>query len=611
MTHAVRMVLSIGLVLTWLGGSALAMPPNDDFANAIALEGASGTVNGTNVRSSREAGEPFHDDAGGGSSVWWKFRPESDGGLSVNTFGSDFDTVLAVYTGSNVRFLRRVASNDDAGADLQSEVFTPVTAGTTYSIAVDGYDGETGNVTLNWSFTGEEICEPEPATGPAPPHEGHSSGLTVRLEWGLAGNNAQKIIYGEDDRMDVYEVDDADLLKAYDSTVVFISRENLQRLDDDTFRLVGPIYGEEQMLCRDEPYWSQPSPGWCSGFLVAPDIVATAGHCVNDSGECRDSVMVFGFRMLDKNTPQIDIPASQVYFCQGIVGRDLSDTGPDWALIKLDREVPDHEPLPIRREGQIRTGQDVVMIGHPAGLPSKITPGAQVRARSAPSYFVATLDAYAGNSGSAVFNADTMVVEGVLSRGEFPEFVERGACYVSRVCAMNACLGEEVTRSTVFAPLVPQSSGTDEYLVRFGNSERLFPQGLTMARSWTVENLEPGTEYHWQIETVNDCGRVLGPVWSFTTPGADRFQRGDARDSGDVNLSDAITILNYLFLSGASPSCLKAADADDSGGLNLTDGVYLLTFLFQGGAAPPPPYGECGGDATEDELSCDVSAFCP
>jgi hypothetical protein len=148
------------LVLTWLlPGTALAVAPgNDNFSSALPLGGNAGTTGGTNVDATAQNNEPDHaPDNTAGASVWWEFTPPANGFLMVDTVGSDFDTVMAVYTGGSLNNLTQQASNDDFTNDhLQSRVALPVTSGETYSIAVDGYFdilNETGNITLNWLFT--------------------------------------------------------------------------------------------------------------------------------------------------------------------------------------------------------------------------------------------------------------------------------------------------------------------------------------------------------------------------------------------------------------------------------------------------------------------------
>lgn len=90
------------------------------------------------------------------------------------------------------------------------------------------------------------------------------------------------------------------------------------------------------------------------------------------------------------------------------------------------------------------------------------------------------------------------------------------------------------------------------------------------------------------------------------------FRRGDSNEDGNVDLSDGVWTLTYLFLSGREPPCKDAADANDNGGLDLTDAVHTFNYLFAGGPAPPEPGVEaCGIDATpEDSLGCAAYHSC-
>src|SRR5207247_9217150 len=86
----------------------------------------------------------------GGHSIWYACTAPTAGSVTVDTIGSSFDTLLAAYTGSSVSALTTIASNDDASG-TQSRITFTAAAGTTYRIAVDGYGGASGSVTLNWS----------------------------------------------------------------------------------------------------------------------------------------------------------------------------------------------------------------------------------------------------------------------------------------------------------------------------------------------------------------------------------------------------------------------------------------------------------------------------
>ncbi len=130
---------------------------SDFFATATVLTGSFTSDTGTNVGATGEPGEPGPI-AGPGPirSVWWQWTASFSGPVEVNTSGSDFDTILAVYTGSAVNALTLVDSNDDY-YDAQSRILFNAAAGTTYRIAVDGYGGslfgDTGNIVLNVAVT--------------------------------------------------------------------------------------------------------------------------------------------------------------------------------------------------------------------------------------------------------------------------------------------------------------------------------------------------------------------------------------------------------------------------------------------------------------------------
>lgn len=127
---------------------------NDHFANAIPLESGGGTSVATSQTATKEFNEPAHASNGGGKSIWYRFTPQSSGILLLSTDGSDFDTLLALYTGSKVSALTPVASNDDVpGGSKQSEIIVAVAAGTVYHIAVDGYDAASGTVRLLHAFS--------------------------------------------------------------------------------------------------------------------------------------------------------------------------------------------------------------------------------------------------------------------------------------------------------------------------------------------------------------------------------------------------------------------------------------------------------------------------
>ncbi len=125
-------------------------PPNDDFANRIAIPPSSDPqmVSGSNFNATRETGEPDHCGYPFGASSWWSWTAPFNGPVKISTAGSGFDTLLAVYTGSNTSSLTLVVANDDADWDYTSTVGFDAVAGTQYQIAVDGWAASQGQIVL-------------------------------------------------------------------------------------------------------------------------------------------------------------------------------------------------------------------------------------------------------------------------------------------------------------------------------------------------------------------------------------------------------------------------------------------------------------------------------
>lgn len=285
-------------------------------------------------------------------------------------------------------------------------------------------------------------------------------GLSFTLSVLSTGTLAQvaqqdKVVYGVDNRVEVYEAPES-LKTVAASTAAMIPIGKLTLKVDEVDQSKRFYEASQELLkdngiCEDDRYANQPTPGMCSGFLVGPDLIVTAGHCARGWRTCEDNTWVFGFAV-DAKTGEAGkaIPAENVYRCKTIVNQKLNQfLGTDHALIQLDRIVTDRAPLKFRSEGKIDDTQGIVVIGHPMGLPTKIADGANVRTNTHSSYFVANLDTFGGNSGSAVFNADDLTVEGILVRGEDDyKYNSDKMCQEVFTCEDDKCRGEDVTRIT-------------------------------------------------------------------------------------------------------------------------------------------------------------------
>jgi len=134
-------------------------PVDDSFTNAIVCGPQMPfSVSVFNNCATKEPSEPNHVGNSGGHSVWFDWTALSNQTATVTTKASDFDTLLAVYTGPSVNSLTRIATNDDiaTGSILQSAVTFSALAGTTYHIAVDGWGGAVGTVVLNVNPPGND-----------------------------------------------------------------------------------------------------------------------------------------------------------------------------------------------------------------------------------------------------------------------------------------------------------------------------------------------------------------------------------------------------------------------------------------------------------------------
>lgn len=198
--------------------------------------------------------------------------------------------------------------------------------------------------------------------------------------------------------------------------------------------------GFRKYLCAEERFVEQPSLSYaCSGFLVAPDLLVTAGHCMVNTGETRDEsgmyCSVYGWLFDYQNdesghTRTDGIPADKYYTCSKILYAVNDEKPPfrDYALVKLDRPVVGRKPL-LMASAPVAVGDALSMLGFPLGMPLVSADHARVVFDNpARSSFLTTLDAFGGNSGSVVLNARGEAA-GILVGGNpiYDSYVDMGA----------------------------------------------------------------------------------------------------------------------------------------------------------------------------------------
>lgn len=265
----------------------------------------------------------------------------------------------------------------------------------------------------------------------------------------IAGRSQVNVIYGEDNRVDVVDSAESMFVELARSTAAMIPHTLLTAGDKAEFELGGRSL-KSRGMCETERFINQPTVATCSGFLVGEDLLVTAGHCIRHDYDCEMNSWVFDYKVENEFDSKVVVRKENAYQCKKIITRDLNEsTKHDYALIQLDRKVLDRRILKTRKSGRVTKGDKLVVIGHPTGLPTKIADGAMVRSLKN-TYFQTDLDTYSGNSGSAVFNATTGLVEGILVRGEPEDYIyDQGRqCQVSNVLPQHSGRGEDVAYIT-------------------------------------------------------------------------------------------------------------------------------------------------------------------
>lgn len=279
--------------------------------------------------------------------------------------------------------------------------------------------------------------------------------LTTQL---FAAPSNRKVIYGEDNRLDLFEVKNKLFKKLAHSTAGLVDLNFLS--DHGSHYALNQIISLEQGLdvCSSEKFSDQPLAPNCSGFLVGEDIMVTAGHCYSgmSANNCRTHAWVFDYAMESASDINTDnISKDNVYFCDEVIKVKFNQFE-DFAVIKLDRKVKNRTPLKVRKKGQVAQNTPLVVIGHPSMLPTKVSPGGTVLLNDDEFQFTTTLDTFQGNSGSAVFNAKTGMVEGILVSGKTDYIPSRPqdpmSCKIVNNCDMkgNNCDGKD--RGSVITP---------------------------------------------------------------------------------------------------------------------------------------------------------------
>ncbi len=231
------------------------------------------------------------------------------------------------------------------------------------------------------------------------------------------------ILYGEDDRVEPFEASVPALAVALDASPAIFHADDLDESDPErvlplAFRL-GDAYG----LCDDERFADELSASFCSATLIDDDLIATAGHCIEET-PCEELRFVFGWeREVPGETPHLT--AGDVFRCRTVIAGGVAPDR-DVALIQLDRPTG-RTPVTVR-EAPPALDESLYLVGYPSGLPLMISLVGRATVYAEPTLFFHSLDSLPGSSGGGVYDLEGRFVGVHYAAGARPTTLdaERG-----------------------------------------------------------------------------------------------------------------------------------------------------------------------------------------
>lgn len=236
------------------------------------------------------------------------------------------------------------------------------------------------------------------------------------------------VIFGVDDRQEIFKR--PDLYNAVGKSVAMMVSPVFLKEQTDGYKMDFNLISDslEVALCPEQKFSNQPTASVnCTGFLVAPDLLLTAGHCMTHvnvevknkaTPQCSDFIWVFDYKYESEGQIQDVFPHENVFKCKEVVSAKFEFNQPvpglpqnyadDYALVRLERNVP--RPVLSSYAHTINKTDLLYTVGYPTGLPMKAAVNGKVKKTSFENFFTTTLDILGGNSGGPVFNQNHQIL---------------------------------------------------------------------------------------------------------------------------------------------------------------------------------------------------------
>lgn len=224
-------------------------------------------------------------------------------------------------------------------------------------------------------------------------------------------------IYDEDNRVDFYKIQDPKLKEVSKAMAYQIYFDELKGWTFNRYWQI--LVSTLNEVCPDERFANHPiMRNDCSGILVGSKKLLIPGNCITEH-YCSNDLFYFMFNYHLESSNPLDVMRRKknFYKCEKVLSRVFDrNTAMSYAVIELDKVVQDITPVKISATETIGTSEELISMGHPAGMPLKIANQAFI-ADENKDHFIVSSDIAGSSKGAGIFNARTYELEGMLIGG--------------------------------------------------------------------------------------------------------------------------------------------------------------------------------------------------